>query len=630
MYKYLLLLFLLIPVISFEQDYKVSLIPDSLKENANVIKRIDETKIVIKNIGKAYIYHKYAYTILNETGDAAAVYRNYYDPFHSLSDITGKMFDSTGKLLKSIKKREIADLSDNDEESLVSDSRRKIFAFYNKVYPYTVEFEDEVEMNGIFSLPEWYPVGHYMLSVQQSILEVETPADYHLRYKQFCYNDSPKITSNKDKLIYLWQVTNKKAIREEILQPPINEITSAVYLAPTDFEIGGYTGNMETWNNLGKFNTQLNLNKQTLPDNIKQEIHKLTDGLNDQEKVKTLYQYLQSNTRYINVSLGIGGWKPFEAAYVAKNKYGDCKALSNYMVSLLKEAGIKANYVVINGDEDDKGAYADFPMQSFNHIICCVPLKNDTVWLECTSQTTSAGYMGLFTGDRLALLIDDDGGHLVHTPAYGINDNVKYRKIDAVIDEEGNLTANLNTHFSGISQEAVHSLFHDANKDEQEKYLNNIINLPTYKVEKIDFKETKNKIPAMDEYLKIVSENYATITGKRLLIRPDIINVESKLPSDRPRQFGVVIPYSYKEIDSISISLPPRYTVEALPKNTDLKTKFGTYSVTYVITNSKIEMVRIQTHNAIQAPASEYNDLVKFYDSMYKADHARIVFVKQD
>ena len=337
MKKAQLFLMIFLPFFISAQDYKISLIPDSLLKNADAVKRVEVLHVIIKGIDRAVVYHKYAYTILNEAGEDFAYYSNHYDKFLSLSDITGRMFDSNGKLLKSIKKKDISDVSVSDGESLVTDARAKRFAFFNKGYPYTVEFEDESTYDGIFNLPEWLPVEDEKLSVQKSSFIVETPADYQLRYKQFNYSDKPKMVNNNKTISYTWELSNQKAVLFETYQPDWHEITPTVFIAPTDFEIGGYKGNMSTWNNFGRFIYALYVGRDILPENVKQDVHRIADGLSTkEEKVNALYNYMQQNTHYVGIQLGIGGWQPFEARYVAEKKYGDCKALSNYMVSLLK------------------------------------------------------------------------------------------------------------------------------------------------------------------------------------------------------------------------------------------------------------------------------------------------------
>jgi hypothetical protein len=630
--KKLFLLVALSPWMLKAQDYNVNKIPEQLKKEANVIKRMEEWKIVIKNAGKASVKHKYALTILNESGNRFAYYSNSYDKLQSLEDITGHLYDAEGKELKKVKKKDIQDVSYDDDMSLMTDNRLKQHTFYYRTYPYTVEYEDEQNFDGIFFLPHWQPIEGYEFSVQQSAFIVEVPADYQLRYKQFNYTGAPTKTEQGKTTIHKWEVLNQEATNYEPNMPRFAEVTTSVFIAPASFEIGGYNGDMSSWEGLGKFILSLNKNRDALPDNIKADIHRIADAVSDkQEKIRLLYEYMQKNTRYISVQMGIGSWQPFDAKYVATKRYGDCKALSNYMVSILKEAGINANYVLINSGEGRKGLWEDFPAPYFNHAIMCVPDGKDTLWLECTSQTRSAGFMGSSTGNRKALMIDENGGTVVRTPFYSVLDNLQMRKIKAVVDAEGNISIESSTRFTGQQQEQVHGLIYGATSTEREKYLNESISLPTYKVESSTYKEQKGKVPAVNEYLKITASNYATITGKRLFLQPNLFNKSgTKLPTDKPRKYDLQYDYSYKDVDTISIAVPDGYVLEALPKNVNLESKCGKYSISFKLDGSSIEVLRVNEKYAGVYPSTEYLAIAKFMEDIYKADRGKVVLVKKE
>lgn len=626
--RFIIFLFCVYTLPASSQSYSIALLPDSLLKNADAVLRVDETKIVIHSIGSATVTTRYAYTILNEAGNRFAEYHVLYDNFERLENASGRLYDAFGKQIKSVKKKDMEDEAYDDNFSLAQDGRVKKHNFYCKNYPYTVEYEEEKDYNGVYEFPSWRPLSTYNCSVQNSNCIVEMPVDYNLRYKLVNGAAAPAITTGKVKTMR-WQAANIRAVEYEVMQPPVSRLVPAVLLGPDDFEYGGYRGNLSTWDSYSKYYATLYQGRDVLPDNIRSEVHKLTDGIQDRnEKIKLLYSFLQQNTHYISIQLGIGGLQPFDAKFVAEKKYGDCKALSNYMVSMLKEAGIKAYPAIIYGGKNFPFVYDDFPKHYFNHVITCVPGEKDTVWLECTSQTESPGYAGTFTGNRKALLVSDRGGHLVNTPHYTVNDNLQLRKIVAVIDEEGNLTAESFTKSTGIQQETQHNLLHNANPGQREKYLNRVLNLPTYKVEKSDYTEVKGAIPVMQEVLKISSPNYASVTGKRLFILPNLFNKESRLPENKNRRFDIELKDGYRDIDSIFITLPAGYTVESLPKNVSIKNKFGSYDIIFKVNGNVIEMIRTREEVEASFPASEYAALVEYYDTIAKADRSKIVMVK--
>jgi hypothetical protein len=622
----------ILPGILMAQKYNALLIPDSLKKNANVVERYDETRIEIKEAGKAKIYQKHAYTILNEAGDVYANYVSGYDKFNDINYIDGTLYDANGKELKNVRKKDISDESGTGDESLITDIRYKVHNFYYRSYPYTVEYEEEDEMNGVYQLPKWQPQGKNTHSVEYSKFIVTTPKNLPIRYRAYNFTGNPVITENNGLLTYTWEIKNIPARTGESLQPPWKEIWPIVMIAPTDFELQGYKGSMSTWGDLGVFGYTLMQGRDVLPGAIKQKVHELTDNVTDShEKTKILYQFLQQNTRYISIQLGIGGLQPFDASYVATKRYGDCKALSNYMVALLKEAGIKANCVWIRGGNEPGDIITDFSCDQFNHVIACVPLNNDTLWLECTDQNIPAGYIGAFTANRHGLMIDEKGGHLVSTIKYNADDNKQVRNIAAIIDETGKLTADVQTRYSCLQQDELAGMINYLTKDKQLEELKKNIDLPDYDILQFNYDQTKTEKPFIDEQLKLVANNYASVSGKRLFVMPNVLSKNSiKLSATEERKYDIDYPYSFIDIDTATITIPVGYTIEAMPKDISINNKFASYEIHFNVNGEKINFTRLYKRSEGRFPPGDYAALVKFYDDMYKADRSRIVFVKKD
>ncbi|MEO6327902.1 MAG: DUF3857 domain-containing protein [Ginsengibacter sp.] len=617
-----------------EGTYSVLNIPKELLKNANIIKRYEEIKFQIISLERSKGYKKIALTILNENADRYSALYEFYNRQHTISSIEGTLFNADGKKIKSLKKSDIIDQSAISDFSLYEDSRIKYHSFNYKLYPFTVEYIIETEFDGSLAIPDWSPRPNEFYAVESSSIQITVPEKIDLRYKSFNLPTPVKKSTAEGKNIYTAELKNLPAIINEPYQPYLHQISPKIFFAPNDFKYGGWQGNMSSWQSFGKFQNSLNAGRDILPQNIKQEVHRIVDGVTDvKKKIALLYKYMQDNTRYISIQLGIGGFQPFEASYVAEKKYGDCKALSNYMYSLLKEAGIRSCYTIAGagGDREDKFTLPDFANDYFNHVILAVPLQKDTMWLECTSQTLPAGYLSYFTQNRYVLVVDENGGALVKTPRYGCKENVQARKINASLDEEGNVKIQSNTIYTAMEQDKLEQRINHLSKEKMLEYLKKNIDLPNYDVLKFSYQQEKTSLPLVNEEMELSANNYASVSGKRIFISPDLLNKSNlKLLPDTARKFDIALDDEYTNIDTVIITIPANYKAESVPREEAIITKFGIYNVTIKVLENKIFYYRkLEKYNG-DFPAKDFAELVNFTDQVYKSDRSKVVLVRRE
>lgn len=633
MKKYLVLFILLFfaGITSQAKDdaYAVDDIPSALKRDANAIVRDHQTIFTIESIGKATQMVRHTVTILNERAKNEALFAVRYDNRTKINYIKAYIFDASGKEIKKIRKSDINDISAVSGGNFYGDSRVKYVDLSVNHYPYTVSYEYEVTTDGLLFYPIWSPQDDEDIAIQSAEFKIVTDNTIEPRYRE--QNIDPVVISKADgQKIYQWTISELPSVDREPFGPAVDELIPIVYTAPNQFDMEGYVGNMSTWDGLGKWQNQLFQGRNNLPAKTKQKIQDLVaDKTNDLDRVKAVYDYLQSKTRYVSIQLGIGGWQPFASSFVDENGYGDCKALSFYTKSLLDVIGIKSHYTLVKAGRNESNIRSDFPSRQFNHVILCVPLESDTVWLECTSQTNPFGYVGSFTGDRDVLVITDNGAEVVHTPVYEQRDNQQIRRADVYLERNGNATAQIKTHFKGLQYENNNLHFYiSESPSEQMKWLYGHIDIPSFKINAYGYDLEEKSIPEVEETLDLNLPKYASVSGKRIFIPLNLMNKMKSAPQNmRSRTADVVIKKAYIDADTIRYHIPPEYRPEYIPEDIHFQSRFGEYSAKVRVEEGVIIYIRTMSMNKDRNPAATYEELVAFLENIRNADKNKIVLV---
>jgi hypothetical protein len=512
---------------------------------------------------------------------------------------------------------------------MYEDNRVKAYNPSYKNYPYTFEYEYEYTFSGSLFYPEWNPQPDANIAVEKSSFTVTAPTAIPVRYKTI-NTSKPDSATNDGKKVFLWHVSNLPAIEEEKFSLNLEYLLPSVKLAAVDFELDSYPGNMSSWTEFGKWITVLNKDRDKLDPQTEADLARLILPSDDEvTKVKKVYTYLQSKTRYVSIQLGIGGYQPFPASEVGQKGYGDCKALSNYTKAMLKKVGIESHYTLVLAGKGETDVFKDFPSTQFNHAFLCVPMKNDTIWLECTSQTNPFGYLGSFTGNRNVLLITDNGGKIVRTPSYSQSDNTQIRKAVVNLSEQGDATINVSTQFKGLQFENdyIHFLIYES-KDDQKKYLYEKLPLSNFNVSKFNYQVINERIPTAIENLDITVNGFSAKNGKRMFFQPNLLNKLSwSLPNYEERKTDIVFNVPFIDIDTIEYNLSSKYFVEYLPEKSYFKSEFGEYTAEFIPSDGKLIYIRTFKFNKGHYPKEMYKDFTEFLKKVKNADRMKLAIV---
>ncbi|SFI22549.1 DUF3857 domain-containing protein [Halpernia frigidisoli] len=626
MYRRLYILPFFLPLFTLAQNFSIASISDSLRKNAYAVIRNHTENYTVNSVKDMDITEETTISILSSSGENFSVIGIPYNPTTRVSDIKVIIYDEDGKEVKKFSKKDFSDVSNNPSNALYVDDRVLFLKPVVGKYPYTLKYSFTTSTSNTAFL-NFRPLNKYNLAVEKSQITFNNKSGIQLNSKIY---DTFLAKVSKSEVAGMSQYTyqNIPALEEETLAPSIDVLVPHVDFAMQKFSLARREGDNTSWNSFGKwyYNDLLMPVSQITPE-IQKEVNDLNLTGTTAEKVKKLYQYMQSKTHYIFVAMGIGGWQPMVADDVRKKGYGDCKALTNYMRTLLQAAGIKAYYCVINDNESAKSFDPDFTEIAGNHAILMIPTEKEPIWLENTSQNVAFNHLMYTSNYRNVLAVKEDGIDLIKTPVYKPEDSKEILNSKIKINLDNSINTDSKFSFTGGQYDQNMGLLFKDNSDLKESLKNRHGNLH---IENLNVENLfNNRDNAEINYeLKFTASDFSKKLGDDIFFRVMPFYSSTMLSSDPDRKLPFENSFPFQDDYSVEFEIPAGYKFSEMPKDQDLKSEFGAYSISFKNENGKLMVHRILTINRGNYPKEKYQNYVDFRKKTSSLDNTKVLITK--
>ncbi len=627
-------LFIFIQYAAFSQGlltYSSLTIPDSLKKDADAVFRTDETIIEINSASKFTISDHQVITILNKDGLRHSQVVFLTDKLIKLDEAEVRIYNDLGLEIKKYRKKDFSIVGNPYESSLATDNKYYYLEAPMPDPPFTIEIKSVTKFYGYIDFPD-LKFGSSAESFEVTRSKIVVPKELDVRYKAYNTNIKPVVSADGNNIIYEWQVKNQKVIPAESKSYGSVLTIPRISIAPTAFEYDDYKGSFLSWKDYGAWYYSFYEEENPFSQDKVAKIQALiANAKTNKEKISILYKKMQSDTRYVSIQLGIGGLKPFPATFVEEKKYGDCKALSNYMKHLLKAAGIKSYAAIIKSGKNAYPADPSFPNEGFDHVILCVPNEKDTIWLECTSKLPEPGILGNFTENRNALLITENGGVLVNTPISKSSDNQWQAKTNVELFDDGSAFVKSRIFVSGEFWDYIYSYTDSKSKDDTKKALVNVFGYKApddYELKIVSDSAEGHVIQLNMEYRQFF--DFKAGSKHFFPLRQYKLNDET-IKTAETRKFEYLFDFPYIKSDSTIYKIPGNFKKETLPVIKEIKNNFVFYKNEVQIneTGDELKVVTQLTLNKHIIPALQYNEVANSFEIIKKDEGQKIVLKKE-
>jgi transglutaminase-like putative cysteine protease len=272
-----------------------------------------------------------------------------------------------------------------------------------------------------------------------------------------------KYTSETDAggaVIHRWEVNDVPRMFDEPAMPPYEMVLQRLLVSTAP-----------DWQAVSKWYWDLSQpHLQATNPEMKQTVETLTAGVTDEmARIKALFYHVSKKIRYMGLTpeKDRPGFEPHDVKITFDKKYGVCRDKAALLVSMLREAGLKAYPVLISvGARRD----SDVPDPFFNHAIVGVETHPGTYVLMDPTDENTRELLPTSDCNQSFLVCKPDGENLQVSPIQPPEDHLMRIKTTGVLTTAGSLEAKSELSFQGVNDDAYRNFFSHMKDDDIRRF----------------------------------------------------------------------------------------------------------------------------------------------------------------
>ncbi|MGB5928407.1 MAG: transglutaminase domain-containing protein, partial [Cyclobacteriaceae bacterium] len=401
-----------------------------------------------------------------------------------------------------------------------------------------------------------------------------------------------------------------------------------------------HVSSLPSWDYVARWYERLSETKAKADPEVKEVVAGLWDNqtsLSESDKARMIYDFIVKNIRYSSISFRQSGLIPQKASDVLNTKIGDCKDVSTLFVAMCKEAGLKADLVLVN--TRDNGRYdLLLPSINFNHCIAKVNLDEEEYYVELTSDKLPFSSVHYSLRNSFVLNIDKNRKDEDKEEPMFLNPENKKKNIvsrNTSISFRGtDMDLKVASYKTGDYGTWMRESYSDIGTEQQEKRMLESVgnSLSGVKLKKLKFDEnlynTSDTVSYVTEYS---ASNALTRLSNLMLFR--IPYNEKQMPvdflSDNSRKYPVDF-WQYWAYDVakevIEVEIPEGKTLLELPKDQNFTCSMADYSLTFKVKGNKLVITRVVDIKKELMPVEDLAETRSFFEKVVAADDTQLAF----